>query len=875
MTGHLTIFLGAAPGVGKTYAMLRAARKAQRKGISVIAAAVEAHGRVRTEKLLHHFPSIAKKNLIYKGKTFAELDTEAVLKAKPGLALIDELAHTNIPGSRHNKRYLDILEILKAGIDVYTTLNVQHLESFSASVKQITGISVRAIVPDEILLNADDIVLIDLPPRELMQRLREGKIYLGDMKHTAVENYFTEKNLTALRELALKAAARNVSQQIIDIKKSHRIEQPWPVSESVLICLSPHDKQPERLIHNAKHLADSLNAKLLAVYVENTVHKQLSAAIQTNLEANLRLAERLGAETMVLSGFHPAKTIIEFAMRENVTHIFVGKGRVSAWREKFTGSTLHDLVRRSNGIQIHIITDETKRVPRPKIKIPPIKAPSLIYSLIYVCALVAAVGLIAHSLPNAVSNTSVALLLILVIITVAYVWGIIASLFAAIVSFLYFDFFHLYPIYSLAIEGLQRLLTFFVFIITAVIVGQLMSHLKNEYEKTQQKQARTAILYRFTKLIANHTQLDTMLQSGLALMEEIFHLPMMLWLAENNQLILKATIPASMQPDHKLIAAINWSWQNQKNCGTNTETLADISWYITPLQSSDTSFGIIAIQVSNDHAFFHIDQQHLFQSMLDQLGVGIYKMRLETLREKSQILAETDKLRHALLSSVSHDLRTPLASIMGSLSSYLSFEEKLDAPQKKELLTTALEESERLNHYIANLLALTKIEAGVLKLHGKWTNVIDLIQHANHALKKPLANYHLALNFAENLPMIWVDPILTEQVFINVLDNAIKYSSTGSHITITATANDQHLTISIADQGRGLLTADLKRIFDMFYRVEQLNDSTIGSGLGLAICKGILTAENATIEAHSEGLNRGSVFIINFYKIKTSTSEPA
>ena len=486
----------------------------------------------------------------------------------------------------------------------------------------------------------------------------------------------------------------------------------------------------------------------------------------------------------------------------------------------------------------------------------------------YICALMLGIWALSSLLPNAISDTSVAFLLILLIISTAYFWGTIISLLAAILSFLYFDYFHLAPIYSLAIEGMQRLITFAVFVITALVVSQLMSHLKNAYQKTQQKQIRTDNLYRLAKLVAQCDQLDILLKSALTLIEEIFHLPMMLWLAENDQPILKASLPVDLPADHKLTAAVKWSWQNKTSCGSSTETLSDMGWYILPLQASDIFLGVMAIQVPRNHTFFQVDQQHLFQSLLDQLGVGIYKMQLEVLREKTQVLAETDKLRRALLTSVSHDLRTPLASIIGSLTSYLSLEEKLAAQSKKELLVTVLEESERLNKYIGNLLILTKVEAGALQLNCHWSEMTDIINHAVHVTRKQLAHHRLVLNFAEQLPLVWMDEVLTEQVFINILENSAKYSSVNTQITITVHASADYLTVDIADQGRGLATADLKRIFDLFYRVEQLNDSAVGSGMGLAICKSILLAEHATIEAQSAGSNLGSVFIVHFYKIK-------
>jgi len=864
--GRLKVFLGAAPGVGKTYAMLQAAQQRRREGADVVVGLAETHGRVETQALLQGLEVLARRKVDHRGTLLEEMDLDAVLARRPQLVLVDELAHTNAPESRHAKRYLDVEELIAAGIDVYATLNIQHLESLHDAVAQITGIQVRERLPDRILDQADEVQLIDLPPEELIQRLEEGKVYVPEQAARAIRNYFRAGNLNALRELALRRTADRVDDQMRDYMQAQAIPGPWPTTERIMVCVSPSPFSV-RLVRAAKRRADRRNAQWLAVYIETPAHERLSETDKDRVSRTLRLAEQLGGEAVSVPGHRPAEDLIRYAQSRNVTEIIIGKSLRTWFQELLHGSIVNGLVRHSGRIDVHVISGEESAGDRQPLnpttwqRESAWRRCSLTVLSVILTALIAKLiqlGLLRQdmNLPN------LSMVFLLGVLFVAVRFGLWPSLFATALSALIYNFFFIQPLHTFAIASPQELLAFLAYLVVAVIVSNITARVREQADAARRREDRTSALFALSRAIAAAPDTQAVSQAVVQQVNRILHADAAIMLPEEGLLRVRAIEPATAEITEKDHAAASWAWQHSRPAGRGTDTLPGTAWSFVPLRTLSQTVGVLAIRFAESAAVISPRQWRLIESLADQAAVGIESARLRRETEQARVLTETEKLRAALLSSVSHDLRTPLASIIGSASSLLSYGREYDDATRNELLSTIQDEAERLNRFVGNLLDSTRLESGKLELKREWVEIDDLVGAALARMRGTLADHQTRVQIDPNLPLWRLDFVLMEQVLVNLLDNAAKYSPAGTTIAIAARQVGAALEIDVCDEGPGVPQADLERIFDKFHRVRHADRGTAGTGLGLSICRGMVEAHGGTIEATMPSAGKGLLVTI-------------
>jgi two-component system, OmpR family, sensor histidine kinase KdpD len=859
--GRLKIFLGAAPGVGKTYAMLEAAQVRREEGIDVVIGVVETHGRPETEELLDGLEVVPRRALEYRGKTFAEMDLDAILARHPSLVLVDELAHTNVPGSRHPKRYLDVEELLAAGIDVYTTVNVQHLESLNDVVAQITGTRVRETIPDRLLDTAAEIELVDLSPEELLQRLREGKVYVPEQAERAIRRYFRLGNLTALRELALRRTAERVDEQMQTYMQAHAIPGPWPAGERILVCVSPSPLSP-RLVRAARRMADRRHAEWMAVYVETPQHHRLSDADRDRLAHTLRLAEQLGGEVVTIPGENVAEDLIRYARSRNVTEIVIGKSLRSRWRELWRGSVINDVIRQSGHIDVYVINGE-EEPSRPIGRTPVYQRPAL-SAYIWSAAAVSLAAATAKALELFLPLPDLSMIFLTAVLFSAVTWGLLPSIVASILSVLVYNFFFIAPRYTFTVASPRDLLNLIIFLIVAVLTSKLAARVRDQAEAAKHREARTAALYALSRQIAGAAELADVLRAIVTQVAQMVSANVVALLPEAGQLVLMAGHPVEIVLTEAERAAATWAWQHQQPAGRGADTLPGAEWFYLPLSTAQGTVGVLGLQFEPPGAEMSPDQRRLLGALAGQSAVAIERTRLVREMEQARLTAETERLRDALLSSVSHDLRTPLVSIVGAASSLLTYGVSYDEAARRDLLVTIQEEAERLNRFVGNLLDMMRLEAGELKLNRQWVDIGDVIGTAASRLSPALSQHRLAVELAPDLPALWLDFVLLEHVLVNLLENAAKYSPPGTTIHVQAYRRGQTVVVEVVDEGVGVPPADLERIFDKFYRVQRGDRQGAGTGLGLSICRGIVEAHGGRISAHSPVHGKGTVFVVTF-----------
>ncbi|HEX3575234.1 MAG TPA: sensor histidine kinase KdpD [Rhodopila sp.] len=713
--GRLKIFLGAAPGVGKTYEMLSAAQVRRREKVDVVVGVVETHGRAETEALTAGLETVPRQTIEYRGKTLTEMDLDGILARRPSLVLVDELAHTNAPGSRHPKRYLDVEELLAAGIDVYTTLNIQHVESLNDVVAQITRIRVRETVPDSVIERANDIELIDLTPEDLIQRLKEGKVYVPAQAERAVRHYFLPGNLTALRELALRRTAQRVDNQMVDYMRSHAIDGPWPAGERVLVCVQGGPKASATVRH-AKRLADQLRAPWTAIHVETTGSRRPSVAEQDSVVEALRLAQRLGAEPVLIPGQDVADSVIDYARANNVTHLIVGKSERSPWQEMLLGSITQRLIKRAGGINIHVIEVPAERVdgaPAPAVVEP---KPNLDPRAYGIAALLVALAIpVAMGLREFLGVTNEALVFLTAILIAAVLHGLGPSLFACFVAMVAYNFFFLPPLYTLTIADPENVVALFFFAVVAVIASNLAARVRGQALSARLRARQTDELYQFSRKLSVAVTLDDLLWATAHQIAMMVKVRVVLLLPENGSIAVRAGFPPEDMLDDADLAAAKWSWEKNHIAGRGSDTLPGAKWLFLPLRTGRGPLGVVGIIRDEPGPLLTPDQQRLLDALADQAALAIERVNLARDLHLARLQVETDRLRSALLTSISHDLRTPLASILGSATSLRSQDAILDRPTKEALLGTIIEESDRLNRFIGNLLDMTRLESGALK----------------------------------------------------------------------------------------------------------------------------------------------------------------
>jgi two-component system, OmpR family, sensor histidine kinase KdpD len=867
--GRLKIFLGAAPGVGKTYEMLSAAQTRRREQVDVVTGVIETHGRAETEALTAGLETIPRRSIAYRERTLTEMDLDAILARRPKLVLIDELAHTNAPGSRHPKRYLDVEELLGAGIDVYTTLNIQHVESLNDVVAKITRIRVRETVPDSVIERADDIELIDLTPDDLIQRLKDGKVYVPAQAERAVRHYFAPGNLTALRELALRRTAQRVDNQMVDYMRSHAIEGPWPAGERVLVCVQGGPKATATVRH-AKRLADQLRAPWTAINVETA----RSNAKQDSVVEALRLAQLLGAEPVLIPGQDVADSVIDYARANNVTHLIVGKSGRARWRQVLLGSITQRLINRAGGINIHVIEVPAERIEGTRT--PPAPEPKQSQGPL---GFAIAVGLVLLAIPigiglhQALGITNVALVFLTAILIGAVLHGLGPSLVACFAAMLAYNFFFLPPLYTFTIADPENVVALFFFAVVAVIASNLAARVRGQALSARLRARQTDDLYQFSRKLAVAVTLDDLLWATAHQIALMLKVRVVLLLPENGTIAVRAGFPPEDMLDDADLAAAKWSWEKDHVAGRGSDTLPGGKWLFQPLRTGRGPLGVAGIIRDEPGPFLTPDQQRLLDALADQAALAIERVNLARDLHLARLQVETDRLRSALLTSISHDLRTPLASILGSATSLRSQDAMLDAPTKDALLGTIIEESDRLNRFIGNLLDMTRLESGALKPRTSLNELSDVIGAALQRASKILAAHRIEVDLPANLPMLALDVVLFEQVLFNLLDNAAKHAPAGSLITIGASHEDDQVMLRIMDEGEGIPTGDVDRIFEKFYRSGGADRRRAGTGLGLAICRGFVEAMDGTIVASNRAGRPGAMFVITL-PVPINTLQP-
>jgi two-component system sensor histidine kinase KdpD len=860
--GKLRIFLGAAPGVGKTYEMLLAGRARKAEGVDVVIGVVETHGRKETETLLQGFEIIPRVAVTYKERKLDEMDLDGLLARKPELALVDELAHTNAPGSRHPKRYLDIEELLAAGIDVYTTVNIQHVESLNDIVAQITRIRVRETVPDSIVDRADDIEVIDLTPGDLIERLKQGKVYLPKTAKSAIENYFSPGNLTALRELALRRTAQRVDEQLVRHMQEHAIAGPWAAGDRVLVCIDEAPRSPA-LVRYGRRLAERLRAPWSAVTVETTQSTRLSEAERDRIASSMRLAETLGAEAATLPGRTVAEEIMRYAREHNVTHIVIGRSDKSRWREWLGGSATHHLIRIAGDVSVHVVSGREKAANEPRGSVQLGTATEFSPTPYVACVAITAAALgCGLVLRQFLDVENIGIVFLMGVLTSALWYGLAPAIFTSILSALAFNFFFLPPLHTFTLGSAESVITFVFFVIVAGIASNLTARVRNQAVAARQRARMTEDLYLFSKKLAGTATLDDVLWATAFQIASMLKVRVVLLLPEDGVITVKAGYPPEDTLDQADIAAAKWAWENDRPAGRGADTLPGAKRLFLPVRTARGAIGVVGIDDDRQGPLLTPERRRLMDALTDQAALAIERVNLVEDLDNAKLAVEADRLRSALLTSISHDLKTPLASIMGAAGTLKEFPKELDETSKEELLATIQDESERLNRFIANLLDMTKLESGAIEPNFGMHELNEIVGTALSRAKKILASHQIDVDLPKNLPLIRVDPVLFEQVLFNLFDNAGKYSEPQSRIRAQAFADDRMLTLQILDEGPGIAEADLERAFGKFTRAHKGDSVRAGTGLGLAICRGFIEAMGGTIAAGNRTDRAGAVFTI-------------
>ena len=859
--GHLKIFLGAAPGVGKTYAMLTAARGETQGGRDVVAGIIETHGRRETELLVEGFEVLPRKPLAYRNQMIQEFDLDAALARRPGLLLVDEYAHTNVPGSRHPKRWQDVDELLEAGINVWTTLNIQHLESLNDVILKITKVRVRETVPDTMFDKADEIVLVDFPPDELLKRLAEGKVYVQDTAARAAENFFKPQNLTALRELALRRAAERIDADLIDRMQAQAIEGPWAAGERILACIGPDPISPT-VVRTAKRLADLMDAPWLAVTVERP-GAYLDAEARQRLDDAMRLATSLGAETQTLSGNDLPAELLRFAKFENATQIVIGRSRGSFLSELLRRSLPHELVRRTQDIAIHVVTRETQAAPARRRNwaiAGSLQALPFAYATLAVAA-ATGVGKILTVL-TPIPNLSVVFLLAVLLTAIGF--GIGPAIYASLLSFLVFNFFFIEPLYTLTVAEPYELLALVTFLIVAVISSTLAGHVRGQAKMSASRIRATRRLYEFTRRLSGLAAIDAVAEGAASEISASLARPAVVMLPHNDDLELTAAWPPEDALDAAAMTAARWAYTHNEPAGADTATLPVIPWFFMPLRIGEKTLGVVGVAKAKDAAPLDSEAHTLLDALAEQTAAALDRALLSREMVNAKSATEAERVRNTLLASISHDFRTPLSSILGSATSLIEYSDRLDETARRTLLHDIKTEAEGLDDMVRNLLAIARIDAGALELRPDWIDLGEILERVANAARRRAAQ--IIVTEVPKLPLVRADGILVERALTNVVSNAAAHTPPGTHVTITADVAADHIAVHVTDDGPGIAVDALPRIFDKFVKGSDATqaDGSQGTGLGLAIAKGIMDAHHGSIAAVSPFDGKGVRFTLTF-----------
>jgi two-component system sensor histidine kinase KdpD len=849
--GRLKVFLGMCPGVGKTYAMLEAAQRELKSGRDTVIGYVETHGRMETDALTIGLPLIPRKVSEHRGVALDEMDLDAVLSRDPQLALVDELAHTNAPGSRHPKRWQDVNELLDAGIDVFTTLNVQHIESRADTVRQITGAEIRETVPDS-LLDAAQIELVDLPPAELVARLHQGKVYLPERAASAAQNFFRESNLTALRELSLRLVADHVS---VDTQEFHRAQTgagAWKTGHRLMVAVSASPLS-EPLIRWTRRMADSLQCPWLAVHVENS--RALAEAAQSRLEKNLALARSLGAEVIDTADGNLANGLLRIARQNNVSQIVVGKPAAASLIEWFrAGKLLRQLARDSGDIDLQIVRAEKTGTPQPRARwCWRLQSDGKQYAI--TAATLVVVGLFNVLLAQFTGPRVPGFIFLLAVVLLALFLGRGPVLLAGAASALAWNYFFLPPKFTLSISSTEDGVLFGLYFVVAIVLGQLVARIRSQELAERQREERATALYQLTRELAQAGTRDEVVWQLVVEVDRVFQ--------ANTAVVLPGKSSLAAHPDSSLaltnkeLHVAEWSFLNRQAAGKFTDNLPGAEALHLPLMTERAVVGVLSVNLAEKT--LPLARRDLLEAYARQAALVLDRVSLRAAGEQSKLVAESERLSNALLNSISHELRTPLAAITSAASS-LAEAKNSDGGFDRKMVAEIQEASARLNRLVGNLLDVTRLDSGHMRPKLDWCDVGDLVQTTVRSLERELAGRKIKVEVAEKIPLARLDFTLMQQALSNLLLNASVHTQAGLPILLQARQENDQLTLSVADSGPGLPPELLPRIFDKFFRAP--NAPAGGSGLGLAIVKGFVESHGGQISAANRP-GGGAIFTIH------------
>ncbi len=874
--GRLKIFFGAAAGVGKTFAMLLAARERRNENLDVMIGIVETHGRKETAALVEGLEILPPRKIDYKGTVLHEFDLDAALKRRPAIILVDELAHSNAPGCRHPKRWQDIHELLDAGIDVYTALNVQHLESLNDDIGQISGIRVWETVPDTVFEQADEVELVDLPPDELLLRLKEGKVYLPQQAKEAVNHFFRKGNLIALRELSLRQTANRVDAQMLDYREDNAIREVWQVSDRILVCIGANDLA-ERLVRAGKRLANSLHAEWIVAYVETPELERMPAIKRDGILRILRLAEQLGAETVTLSAPEMSEALIDFSRERNINKIVIGKPSRRGWRRWLMGSVVDVLISHAHNINIYLLGSPQlpdrndlqselslfKKSPLPGLKQRIQSKTKKRYSgYFWATAVTVLSTAVDHLIFGHLELANLVMVYLLGVVFVATRFGRGPSVLASVLGVGFFDFLFVEPYYSFSVSHSQYLITLLAMLIVGIVVSNLMINVRSQAKVASHRERRAAALYSMSKELSSSQSEEDAVGIAVKHLHAEFSSPNVVLFPNNNDRIVFPNQPALAQSFRGAdLSVAQWVFDHNEIAGQGTNTLPGSEAIYFPIHNEDKVLGVLALLPINLRRVFLPEQQKLLDTFLGQIGQAVARIRFSEQIRSTQMQMEAERLRNSLLSAISHDLRTPLATIIGSASAIAQDNGELNALDRLALGQGIVDEAERMANLVNNILDMARLEAGVLELNKQWYPLEEIIGTVLTTLQKQLSNRPIKVKLPKGIPMIWGDSVMIEQVLINLLENAVRYTPQGSELEIIAEIHPSSAEITVADHGQGIPKGQEQQLFEKFYQTRH-ETAQSGVGLGLAICRAIVEIHGGNIYARNRA-EGGAEFVFS------------
>lgn len=869
--GKLRIYFGSSAGVGKTYAMLAAARKVEEQGRDVVVGVVETHGRAETAALLESLEVLPRAAISYRGKELSEFDLDAALKRRPGLILMDELAHSNAPGVRHPKRWQDVEELLSAGIDVFSTLNVQHLESLNDVVGGITQVRVWETVPDTVFDGADEVVLVDIPADELLARLKAGKVYVEAQAEHAAKNFFRKGNLMALRELALRRTADRVEGDVQAYRVDRAIGSVWKTANALLTCIGP-DSGAENVVRATARLASQLNAEWHAIYVETPALQRLPAARRERILATLNLAQELGASTAVIANAQIAESVIAYARSHNFSKLVIGRDpgrRLWPW-QRSSGQKLALLAPDIDLIEIgRAHTTSSNGVLKSAASFPPEPSSELsdrrrAKNLRYVWAALACSALTVVSLPLVAhfDASNIVAIFILGVVLVAVRWGRGPAALAAVLNVVAFDFFFVPPRFSFAVSDVQYLITFFIMLAVGLITGQLTAGLRFQARVAAHREERAGSLYEIARDLSGAVQIDQVVEISAESIARTFRANAALLLPDKSGQVAmapsRATPLSADKPLNVDIGIAQWAFDHGRPAGFSTDTLPGTDILYIPLRAPTRARGVLAVKANNRRLLRIPEQRQLLDTFAALIAIALERVHYVGIAQDALISMESERLRNSLLAALSHDLRTPLTVLVGLAETLSLTQPELSAVQR-ETTEAITEEAHRMSALVSNLLDMARIESGGVKLNLEWQPLEEVVGAALNATRNMLKQHHIEVHIPRDLPLIRIDALLIERVFVNLLENASKYTPSGSTVSVAANVIGDQLSVSVSDNGPGLPAGREDAVFEKFTRGER-ESATPGVGLGLAICRAIVESHGGKIV----GLNRpegGASFI--------------